>query len=81
MAPSRKGALRAFLTIASLLVLSACGSPDKYPQTTFAPVSEFGRLVNSLFANTFWWTMGIMFLVEIVLLVFVFKFRDRPDAP
>jgi cytochrome c oxidase subunit 2 len=81
MGPSRKGALRAFLTTASLLVLSACGSADKYPQTTFEPVSEFGRLLNSLFANTFWWTMGIMVLVEILLLVFVFKFRDRPDAP
>lgn len=81
MGPSRKGALRAFLMIASLLVLSACGAAEHYPQTTFEPVSEFGRHLNRLFANTFWWTMGIMFLVEIVLLVFVFRFRHRDDAP
>jgi hypothetical protein len=65
--------------IASLLVLSACGAAEHYPQTTFEPVTEFGRLVNSLFANTFWWTMGIMVLVEVLLLVFVFRFRDRLD--
>ena len=80
MALSRNGASRALLT-ASLLVLSACVPPGQHPQTTFEPVSEFGRLVNSLFANTFWWTMGIMLLVEVLLLVFVFRFRDRPNAP
>lgn len=50
----------------------------QYPQTTFEPVSEFGRLVNGLFANTFIWTIGILVLVEVLLLVFIFKFRDRP---
>jgi cytochrome c oxidase subunit II len=52
-----------------------------YPQTTFEPVTEFGRLLNDLFANTFWWTIGIMVLVEILLVFFVIKFRDRPGAP
>ncbi len=78
---SSKGAQRALLTTASLLSLSGCGASAKYPQTTFEPVTEFGRLLNHLFANTFWWTMGIMVIVEILLIVLVVKFRDRPGAP
>lgn len=81
MAFSHKRASRAFLTAASLVALSACGESSNYPQTTFDPVSEFGRLLNSLFANTFWWTIGILVLVEVLLLVFVVRFRARPGAP
>lgn len=81
MIPSRKSAFRAFLTTASLVLLSACADPATYPQTTFAPISEYGRLLNRLFANTFWWTIGIMVLVEILLIVFVIKYRARPGAP
>ena len=80
MVPSRIGAKRAFLT-ASLILLAGCIPEGKHPQTTFEPVSEFGRLLNSLFANTFWWTIGIMVLVEVALVVFVIRFRDRPGAP
>ncbi|MGQ0813834.1 MAG: cytochrome c oxidase subunit II [Gemmatimonadota bacterium] len=80
MVLSRKGARRAFLTTASLLLLSGCVGGD-YPQTTFEPVSEFGRLLNSLFANTFWWTIGILVLVEVLLLVFVFRYREQPQTP
>lgn len=54
---------------------------QQYPQTTFAPVTEYGRLLNALFANTFWWTIGIMVLVEILLVVFVLKYRAREGAP
>lgn len=68
-----------FLT--SLLMLAGCSSEGEYPQTTFEPVSEFGRLLNNLFANTFWWTMGIMVLVELLILVLIFRYRERPGAP
>ncbi|MGQ0561391.1 MAG: cytochrome c oxidase subunit II [Gemmatimonadota bacterium] len=78
---SASRARRAVLTSASLFLLSACVPEGDYPQTTFEPVTEFGRLLNGLFANTFWWTIGIMVLVEVLLLVFVFRFRDRPGAP
>ena len=77
---SRSNAARFLLTTASLLAVS-CGSSEQYPQTTFDPVTEFGRLVNALFANTFWWTIGILVLVEVLLLVFVFRYRARPGAP
>ena len=81
MALRRKGALSASLMAGLMLVLSACGDASKYPQTTWQPVTEFGRLINGLFMNTFWWTMGIMVLVEILIVVIVFKYRERPGAP
>ena len=72
---------RGAVLMTSLLMLAGCVEPGAHPQTTFEPVSEFGRLINGLFANTFWWTIGIMLLVEILILVFIFRFRDRPGAP
>jgi cytochrome c oxidase subunit 2 len=81
MAFSHQRAPLSFLITASVVALSACGESAKYPQTTFDPVSEFGRLLNSLFAITFWWTIGILVLVEVLLLVFVWRFRERPGAP
>jgi len=72
-------ASRAILTT-FLLLVSGCAK-DHYPQTTFEPVSEFGRLVNGLFANTFWWTLWIMLLVELLILYFIFRYRERPGAP
>lgn len=62
-----------------VLLLAACGG--EYPQTTFEPVSEFGRVINSLFSNTFWWTIGILVLVEVLILVFVYRYRERPGQP
>jgi cytochrome c oxidase subunit 2 len=64
-----------------LLALSACVPDGKFPQTTFEPVTEFGRLINHLFANTFAWTMGIMVIVEVLIIFVVIRFRDRPGAP
>jgi cytochrome c oxidase subunit 2 len=75
-------AQRTLLTAVLVSSLAGCvpyGS--KYPQTTFEPVTEYGRLLNSLFANTFWWTIGIMVLVEVLILYMVFRFRERPGAP
>jgi cytochrome c oxidase subunit 2 len=72
-------ARNAILTAAAVM-FAGCAE-GVYPQTTFEPVSEFGRLLNALFANTFWWTIGIMLLVELLILVFIFRYRERPGAP
>ena len=72
--------LQYVLTWASIALLGACSS-EQYPQTTFQPVTEFGRSLNRLFANTFWWTIGIMLLVEVLIVVAIFKFRERPGQP
>lgn len=63
------------------MAVAGCGGPGEHPQTTFEPVSEFGRSLNSLFANTFWWTIGILVLVEALILLSAYRFRDRPGVP
>jgi cytochrome c oxidase subunit 2 len=69
------------LTVGFLTALVGCSEPGQHPQTTFHPVSEFARSLNGLFANTFWWTIGILLLVEGLIVVSAFRFRDRPDTP
>jgi cytochrome c oxidase subunit 2 len=53
----------------------------RYPQTTFQPVSEYGASQNAVFANTFWWTMGILVLVVVLTLYAAWRFREPPDSP
>jgi cytochrome c oxidase subunit 2 len=65
----------------STLALAGCAAGGDYPQTTFRPVSEFGRLLNGVFYNTFNWTMGIMLIVIVLILFAAFRFRERPDSP
>lgn len=75
--------VRRWLQSALLLWTSAilAGCSGDHPQTTFEPVSEFGRILNRLFANTFWWTIGILVLVELLIVVAMFKFKERPGTP
>jgi len=59
----------------------ARGQEPRYPQTTFEPVSAYGASQNAVFANTFWWTMGILALVIVLTLYAAWRFRERPDSP
>ena len=68
-------------TLPMLLVLAACEAGSNFPQTTFRPVSEFGEILNRVFYNTFWWTMGILVLVIGLILYAAFRFRERPGTP
>ena len=63
----------------AVLLLAACAG--EYPQTTFAPVTDFGVLINEVFATTLWWTMGILVVVLSMILVAVIRFRETPDSP
>jgi cytochrome c oxidase subunit 2 len=56
------------------------GQELKRPQTTFAPVSGYGASQNAVFANTFWWTMGILALVVVLTLYAAWRFRERPES-
>lgn len=56
------------------------GCAGEYPQTTFRPVTDFGALLNAIFADVFWWTMLVMVIVFGVLAYVVVRFRARPGA-
>ncbi len=69
--------LAALLPIVAVSLLAACSGD--YPQTTFRPVTEFGAVINDLFAGVFRWTMLVLAVVWIVLLYVIFRFRSRPN--
>jgi cytochrome c oxidase subunit 2 len=64
---------------AAVALLAACRG--KHPQTTFHPVTEYGRKLNALFENTFIWTMIVLAVVWIVLLIIIVRFREKAGAP
>jgi len=68
--------LAALLPIIAVSLLAACSGD--YPQTTFRPVTEFGAVINDLFAGVFWWTMLVLAVVWTVLLYVVMRYRRRP---
>jgi cytochrome c oxidase subunit 2 len=75
-----RGARRALALVAGS-ALAACTGGTEFIQTTFHPVSEYGRVQNAVFMNTFWWTMAILVLVIALVIYVVFRFRERPGAP
>lgn len=65
--------------VAVLLLLTACSGP--FPQTVFAPKSDFSAEVDGLFKNIFWWAVVVFILVETLLLIAIARFRARPGGP
>jgi cytochrome c oxidase subunit 2 len=61
-----------------LLLLTACSGP--FPQSVFAPRSDFSNEVDGLFKNIFWWAVAVFLIVETLLLVAIARFRARPGA-
>lgn len=60
---------------------TACTGGPEFVQTTFHPVTEYGRRLNSVFLNTFVWTMAILAVVLALVVYVSFRFRERPGAP
>lgn len=75
---TRRGRILAALIAA--IGIAGC-SGDQFPQTTFRPVTEYGEALNSVFANTFFWTMGILVVVCALIIYTVFRYRERPGQP
>ncbi len=71
---------RALAALAAGAVLAG-GCAGEFPQTTFRPVSEYGEALNAVFTNTFWWTMFILVLVQVLVVYVVLRFRERPNQP
>ncbi len=65
---------------AVLVLLTACSGAGHFPQSTFAPRSDFSTDLYGLYKNVFWWAVGVFILVEGLLLVAIARFRARPGA-
>lgn len=65
---------RWWLTSAALWLLG-CGGP--FPQSTFAPRSDFARAADVLFRDIFWWAAAVFLVVETLLLIALVRFRHR----
>jgi len=63
---------------AILLAVAGCGGP--FPQTTLAPRSDLGAVVDTLFTDIFWWAVVVFAIVEGLLLFVIFRYRAREGA-
>ena len=66
-----------------LPLLAACGEGhlEKYPQTTFAPTTEYARIQDWLFKLSLGLGVAVGILVFILMAVIIVRFRYRPGMP
>src|SRR2546428_6486206 len=57
------------------------GWAGPFPQWTLGPRSDFGRAIDRLFTDIFWWAVIVFVLVETLLLVALIRFRHREGRP
>lgn len=67
------------LLAAVLLSLAACGTETGPDWVTLRPVSDFGHLVNDVYGDLIWWTLGIFVVVELLLLYALIRYRSTPN--
>ena len=67
------------LVAAGVLLLAGCGGD--YPQTTLEPRGEAARISDDVFMTTVKWAAVVFVLVELGLLLAIFKFRGKPTDP
>ena len=71
------GARMALALLAGLA--GGCGLSS--PATTLTPKSDFGGVSHRLFLQVLWWDIGIFLVVASLLLVAIYRFRERdPEA-
>ncbi len=63
------------------LPILAVSCREQFPQSALHPESEYGRALQGLLVNIFWWEVGIFAVVEGALLFALFRFRARPGQP
>jgi cytochrome c oxidase subunit II len=71
----------AALTLLPLLAACGEGHLEKYPQTTFAPATEYARITDDLFMLTMGLGVAVGILVFILLGVIIVRYRYRPGMP
>ncbi|HEX9643834.1 MAG TPA: cytochrome c oxidase subunit II [Acidimicrobiia bacterium] len=67
--------LRATGIAASTLVLGACAGAG--PQTSLEPKGDYARGIDGLWDLVFWLAVGVFVVVQALLLVAIFRFRQR----
>jgi cytochrome c oxidase subunit II len=67
------------LVTALLLFMTACAS--NAPQTTLDPKGPIARSIDNLWNGVFLVAVGVFFLVELGVLVLLWRFRQRKDDP
>jgi len=61
-----------------LLLLTACSG--QFPQSVFAPRSDFSRDLDGLYKEIFWWAVAVFVIVETLLLIAIARYRARHGA-
>ncbi len=59
-----------------LLVAGCTG--DRFPQSTFRPVSDAGEAIDRLYGQIFWWAVFVFVVVQSALVVTLIRYRRRP---
>ncbi len=62
------------------LALMISGCDPNHVRTTINPVTEFGRIVQDVYVQIFWWTVAIFIVVEGVLIYAILKFRSKTES-
>ncbi|NBS59793.1 MAG: cytochrome c oxidase subunit II, partial [Betaproteobacteria bacterium] len=61
------------------LALAACG--DQYPNSTFTHLTDLNTATDALWNRLLLFGTVVFVFVEVLLLVTIFKFRQRPGSP
>ena len=65
--------------LGALFVIAGCDHEGA--RSTIAPVSDFGRSIQNIYVQIFWWTVGIFIVVESILLYAILKYRVKTGSP
>ena len=76
---ARPACLTGLLVLAVGLALAGCGLLDS-PATTLHPRSDFGWISHRIFLQILRWDTAIFLVVQALLLIAVFRFRERDPA-
>jgi cytochrome c oxidase subunit 2 len=63
------------------LALAACGGVETFPQTTFAPKSDYAIQIDHLEMLTIYLGVGVGVAIFCILAFILLRFRHRPGAP
>ena len=70
-----------WLPAALALVASGCGGKEEYPQTMYAPASDYADAILDLQNLTLYLGIGVSLVVFALLAYILLRFRYHPDAP